>query len=802
MKDLRFALRMLLKKPGFTVAAVLALALGIGANSAVFSVVNAALLNPLPYSEPDRIVRLFATSPSEGNPAIKSVSYPDFIDYRAQSNAFDEMAIIDGTSLTLMSGDEPERIQCALVSASLFPLLGVRPAHGRAFLEEEDRPSASPVVILGNDLWRRRFNSDTQIIGQQVTLNKNSYTIIGVMPAGFKMPGNLLGGRPFEMWMPITPAAYRRNRSQHRFECYGRLKPEATMERAQEEMSAIAASLEAAYPDTNKDKGVSLASLKELVVGDSRALLWVLLGAVSFVLLIACANVANLLLARATSRQKEMAIRAALGASRWRIIRQLLAESLLLSLAGGVVGLLIAMWSADALIALQPGGIPRLDEVGIDARVLGFTLGVSILTGILFGLAPAIQVSKPDVATAIKEGSVSAGQGNRLRSALIICEVALSLVLLVGAGLLIKSLWLLTRVDPGIRTDKTLTLQLSLPQSDYAEDHQAKNFYEGLIERVKATPGVESVAAVNILPLGGGYSCDSFTRDDRPAPAGQEPCAEYRSITPEYFRAMGIALTAGREFVERDQRDAAPVAIINEAFAREYFPDVNPIGMRITSDTGEHVSREIVGVVGDVKHFGLDKEAKPELYVPYFQDSWPRSMVVVLRAASEPTGIIGAVRSEVSLMDKNLPVTNIRTMDEFLRRSTAEPRFRALLLALFAAIAVTLSALGIYGVISYSVTQRAREIGIRLALGAGRQDIISMVVRQGMLLALAGVVIGLGAAFMLTRVLSDFLFAVTATDAMTFIAVSLLLTGVALAACFVPARRATRVDPMVALRYE
>jgi putative ABC transport system permease protein len=715
------------------------------------------------------------------------------------------MAIVDGASMTLVSGAEPERVQCALVSASLFPLLGVRPVVGRAFLEEEDRPAAMPVVILGNEIWRRRFNSDPQVVGQQVTLSKNSYTIVGVMPDGFKMPSNLLGGRPFDVWMPITPAAYKRNRAQHRFECYGRLKPEATMQSAQEELSAIAARLEATYPDTNKDKGARLASLKELVVGDSRALLWILLGAVSFVLLIACANVANLLLARATTRAKEVAIRSALGASRRQIVGQFLTESLLLALAGGTVGLFVAMWAADALVALQPRGIPRLDEIGIDTRVLGFTLGVSVVTGILFGLAPAIQISKPDVAAAIKESSLSATAGrgsNRLRSALIVCEVALSVVLLVGAGLLIKSLWLLTRVDPGIRTDNRLTLQLSLPQSDYAKDNQAKNFYEQLIERVKATPGVESAAAVNILPLGGGYSCDSFTRDDRPAPPGQEPCAEYRSITPEYFRAMGIPLTRGREFAEGDQSDTAPVAIINEAFVREYFADVNPIGMRITSDTGKHVSREVVGIVGDVKHFGLDKEAKPELYVPYFQDSWPRSMVVVLRTASEPKLVIGAVRNEVSLLDKNLPVINVRTMDELLRRSTAEPRFRALLLALFAAIAIILSALGIYGVISYSVTQRTREIGIRLALGAKRQDIIRMVVRQGMLLTLAGVVIGLGAAFMLTRALSDFLFTVSATDALTFVAVSLLLTGAALGACFAPARRATRVDPMVALRYE
>jgi putative ABC transport system permease protein len=804
--DLRYGARMLLGKPGFAVTAVLALGLGIGANTAIFSVINAALLNPLPYREPDRIVRLFATFPDAGAASnIKTISYPDFLDFQSQNQVFDDVAIIDGTSLTLTGAEEPERLRCALVSAELFPLLGARAILGRTFLAEEDRPAAASVVILSHGLWQRRFGASAEIIGKEITLTRNNYTVIGVMPPDFKMPQSLVSGAPTDVWLPVTPSSHKRSRAQHRFEAYARLKPGTSIEQAQSQMDAVAASLEQQYPDTNKDKGVKLTRLGELVVRDSRTVLFVLLGAVGFVLLIACANVANLILARTMSRNKEIAIRLALGAGRGHIIQQLLTESLILALAGGAVGLLIALWGADAFVALGPEGIPRLDEVGIDLGVFGFTAGLSLLTGVVFGLVPALQASKTDLLASIKEGGVTASAGagsRRLRHLLVTSEVALSLVLLIGAGLLIKSFWRLQHIDPGVDVDNLLTLQLSLPQSEYAKEEQTRSFYQQLVERVKTIPGVQSAGAVNILPLGGGFSCDSFKRDDQPAQPGQEPCAEYRSITPDYFRTMGVSLVEGRQFAERDNQDGAQVAIINETFARQFFPDVNPIGMRVTPDTGKAVSREIVGVVEDVKHFGLDKEAAPELYIPHAQDPWPRSMTVVLRASSDAAGLITAVRAEVWAINKDLPVLNVRTMEQLFANSVGESRFRTLLISVFAAVAMLLSALGIYGVMAYSVAERTHEIGIRLALGARPSDIFRMVVGQGMALAGAGLVIGIVGALVLTRVIAGFLFQVSATDFVTFAGVSALLILVALAACLIPAHRATKVDPMVALRYE
>jgi len=807
-QDLRYGLRMLRTHPGFTTVAVLALALGIGANTAIFSVVNAVLLNPLPYREPDQIVRLFVTDTREGkDPGIKSVSYPDFLDYRAQNQIFTDITVIDGASLTLMGSEEPERLQCALVSAGFFPLLGVQPKVGRAFLSEEDQSDGAPVVMLSHDLWQRRFSAHADIIGQSITLTGNRYTVIGVLPEEFKMPSNLMGvGRPYDAWMPVAPSARRRSRGQHRFEAYARLKPGVTLARAQDEMSLIASRLSAQYPDTNKDKGLGLAMLRELVVRDSRSVLFILLGAVGFVLLIACANVANLLLSRAASRQKEIAIRVAMGAGRARIIQQMLTESVLLALMGGVIGLLLALWGIYAFVTLHPGGLPRLNEVGIDSRVLGFSLLISLLTGVVFGLAPALQASKPDLLMTMKEsgGQATTGTGGRrIRNLLVITEVALALVLLIGAGLLINSFWRLQQVNPGIKPDHLLTLRLTLPQTEYRENQQASNFYQQLLARLSSMPGAESAGAVTVLPLSGGFSCDSFTRDDKPNTPGQEPCAEYRSITPGYFRTMGMALLNGREFTERDSGSAPPVAIINETMARRFFADVNPLGMRITPDTGQRISREIIGIVRDIKHFGLDKDAGPELYVPYFQDAWARTMTVVLRtSAADPASLSSAVRREIWAIDKNLPVVNIQTMEQLLARSIAEPRFRTLLLGLFAAIALLLAVSGIYGVMSYSVTQRTHEIGIRLALGANTGDVLKLVVGQGMALALIGVAIGLAASFALTRLLKTFLFSVSTTDPLTFAGVALLLTSVALLACWIPARRAAKVDPMVALRYE
>jgi putative ABC transport system permease protein len=805
LQDIRYGIRMLVRNPGFTAIAVLALALGIGANTAIFTVVNAVLLEPLPYQKPDEIMRLSATWANQDDMGILTISYPDFLDYRAQNEVFTDVSIIDGTSMTIAGGDEPERLQCALVSASLFPLLGVQPIVGRSFLPEEDQPSGGPVVIISRSLWQRRFNFDPAIVGQAITLSQNSYTVIGVMPSEFKMPSSLMGGRPTDLWMTITPSAHKRSRSTHRYEAYGRLKPGVTLARAQDDLSAIAGRLEQAYPDTNKGKQVRVSQLSEMVVGESRTMLLVLLGAVGFVLLIACANVANLLLARATKRQKEIAIRTAVGARRGRIVQQLMTESMLLALAGGAAGLLIALWSVDAFVALKPEGIPRLDEVALNAKVMGFTLGVSLVTGLLFGLVPALQVSKPNLVSYIKEsgGSVSAGTGNRrIRDLLVVSEIALALVLLIGAGLLIKSFWRLQQVDSGIKTDNLLTLQLSLPQKEYTEDKQSRDFYRELLSRLEATPGVRSVGAVNILPLGGGFSCDSFARDDRPAPPNEEPCAEYRLITPDYFRTMGVPLMAGRGFTERDNEDSTQVVIINEAMAQKFWPGEDPIGMRLTPDTGKHVSREIVGVVRNVKHFGFAADAAPEFYIPFFQDYYARSMALALRTDSNPTSLIGAVRNEVWSLDKSLPVINVRTMNELVARSVAQPRFRTMLLGIFASVALMLAALGIYGVVSYSVTQRTREIGIRMALGAQTSDILKLILGHGVAVTMIGVAIGVAAASIVTRVLASFLFKVDVTDAGTFAGVSLLLMAVALLACYIPARRAMKVDPMVALRYE
>jgi putative ABC transport system permease protein len=797
---------MLLKKPGFTLVAVCALALGIGANTTIFSVVNAALIDPVPYPEPSSVVSLYATFASDpGDETIKTVSYPDFLDFRTQSGAFEDMAAVDGMSLTLTGGDEPERLRCALVSASLFSVLRVRPSLGRSFDEGDDRAGATPVVILSHGLWQRRFGSDPEILGEAITLSRTSYNVIGVMPSGFTMPNGLTGGPGFDLWLPVTPTAHKRPRTHHRYEAYARLKPGVTLQEARQELSAIAAGLEATYPDSNKGKGVKIEHLRELVVRDSRSVLLIMLGAVGFVLLIACANVANLMLARATTRRKEIAVRASLGASRRRIIQQLLIESLLLAFIGGSAGLLIALWGSDVFVSMRPAGIPRLSAAGIDGRVLGFTATISLLTGILFGLAPALHASKPDLVASLKETVASSTAGSdttRLRSLLVVSEVALAVVLLIGAGLMLKSFLRLQGVDTGMETENLLTFQLSLPQTDYPKEEQARAFYERLIERLGSAPGVESVAAVNILPLGGGFSCDSFARDDRPVPQGQEPCAEYRSISSGYFRSMGIELLSGRAFSERDRVEAPAVAMINEAFAREFFPGEDPLGRRITSDTGKRVSREIVGVVRDIKHFGLDSEARPELYVPYTQDPWPRAMTIVLRTGADPSSLMAGVRAEVSALDKDLPVLNVRTMEQLVERSVSTSRFRAYLIGLFAALALILSSLGIYGVMSYAAGQRTHEIGIRMALGAGRRDILTLVLGQGVALTMIGIGIGVAASLGLTRVLQSMLFEVSATDPYTFAGVSILLFLVAVLACLLPARRAMNVDPTTALRCE
>lgn len=797
LQDLRYGIRMLLKNPGFAVVAVIALALGIGANAAIFSVVNTVLLRPLPYDDPARLMVL------EDNklPQFSSFSSSpgNFVDWQKQNTVFERLAAVNGAAFNLVTdGSEPERLRGARFSAGMFELLGARAMHGRTFLDEEDQPGHEFVVVLSNGLWKRRFAADPNIVGQQITLSSNSYTIVGVMPAGFGYPD-----QETELWTPIAfTARLAQAHGSHYLSVIGRLKPEATREQAQTEMSAIAARLAQQYPDSNTGWDLTVFPMQEYDVRDIRPALLLLLGAVGLVLLIACANVANLLLARASARQKEIAIRTALGASRLRIARQLLTESVLLALVGGGVGLLLAQWGIGSLLALAPEELPRVKDVTLDWRVLGFTLVVTLLTGVIFGLVPALQASKPNLNETLKEGGRgTTGGQHRVRGALVIAEMALALVLLVGAGLLIRSFYRLQQVNPGFNSSNALALTVSLPGKKYPQNDQFSGFFTQLIEKAAALPGVTAVGATQSLPIQGDYVL-SFTIQGRPVPApGEGQSTNYYSVTKDYFKAMGIPLVRGRVFNEQDKKDGPRVAVINEEMAKKFFPDEDPIGKRINVSVGPEAYREIVGIVGDVKQYGLAQPTTLQTYEPYVQMPFS-SMTLVVRSDGNLTPLGGAIRSAVLSLDREQPVSRMRPLEQIVSESLAKQRFSMLLLGIFAAVALILAAVGLYGVMSYSVTQRTHEIGIRAALGAQRGDVLKLVVGQGMLLALSGVGIGLAASFALTRLMALLLFGVSATDPLTFVAIPVVLTGVALAACFVPALRATRVDPMIALRYE
>jgi putative ABC transport system permease protein len=800
-QDLRYSFRMLAKKPAFTAIVVFVMALGIGATTAIFSVVNAIVLRPLPYQNPDRLVMVWMDNRKLGIDQDWH-SYPNYLDYRDHNQTFETIAAFNNRSFNLTGIGEPERVLAVWSTANLFPLLGVAPAHGRTFNEEEETPGKDRVAVISDGLWKRRFGGDPGILNQPIQLNEQSVQVIGIMPPGFHFPQ-----KDTEMWVPIAlNERQRAARNSISYKAIGQLKPGVTLAQARADMSAIAASLVERFPD-QAGYGANLVALHEQVVGNVRVALWVMLAAVGFVLLIACANVANLLLAQAAVREREIAIRTALGASRWRIVFQLLTESSVLALVSGGLGLLVAWWGLKALISLSPADIPRLDQVHISTGVLGFTLGVSVLTGLIFGLVPALQASKLDLAESLKEGgrgSTTGMHGSRVRNLLVIAEVALSIVLLIGAGLMIKSFINLQHFNLGFNPERLLTLQVSLAGSKYRDGNQAANFYKQVLERVANTPGVESVGAISTIFLSKTPNSTNFTIENRPpVPDAENIEVPLDAVSLNYFRTMGIPLLAGRDFDERDVDGTLPVGIINDTFARRFFPNEDPVGKRYVygRPAPDNPWITIVGIVGDMRRTGFDSEVRPETFLPHGQFR-ARSMTMVVRASGNPTNLAGTIRNQIWEVDKDQPISQIRTMQETLGEMMAQRRFNMLLIGIFAAVALILASVGIYGVISYAVTQRAHELGVRMALGAQPRDVLKLILGQGMLLALIGVVIGIVASLALTRFMATLLYGVSATDPLIFALIGATLSGTALVACFVPALRATKTDPMIALRQE
>jgi putative ABC transport system permease protein len=800
--DIRYAIRNLIARPGFTAIAVITLALGVGGTTAIFSAVNALLVKPLDFPQLDRVVAVWENKPSRGVERNEA-SMANYLDWRKQNQSFEHLGLYRWWSTNLTGVEPPERIQGFLVTANFLEVTGVKPIIGRGFTPDEDQPGKSPVAILHYGLWQRRFGGDPNIVNKTITLNGIVRTVIGVMPQGYTFPK----GADVLAPLTITPEL-EQSRQNHSYLIVGRLKPNVTVAQAQADLDTIAARLEKQYPESNTGWGIVVYPIVEDTVRFYSAALWILMGAVALVLLIACANVANLMLARAASRQKEIALRAALGASRWRIIRQLLVESLLLAFVGGAVGVLIAYWSVDLLRTLNPGDAskfaPGWDQLGINVPVLAFTLVVSVLSGFLFGLAPAWQSSKPNLNSALKEGGRYSSTGShRLRRLLVISEVALSLMLLVGAGLLMRSFVQLLKTNPGFNPDNILTMNLVLPAANYKEPAQRAAFYEELVRRAEAVPGVESAGAVNYLPLGGSNSSDAFLIEGTPEPPpGQDFIGRYRVCTPRFFETLSIRILKGRGFTEQDKSDSPPVIIVNETLAKRFWPNTDPVGkrMRFAGPLERNPWMEVVGVTQDVKH-ELNLAVTPDFYLPLSQDPWS-SMVLVAKTKVEPMALAWSMRQQVWSIDKDQPVFDVRTMQQVRSLSVSLYSFSSVTLGIFAVVALILAAIGIYGVMAYAVTQRTHEIGVRMALGARAGDVLRLVVKNGMTLALIGVAAGLAGAWALTRYLSSLLVGVSATDAFTLIGVSIGLLIVALLACYIPARRATKVDPLVALRYE
>jgi predicted permease len=803
-QDLRYGARMLLKKPGFTLVAVITLALGIGANTAIFSVVNGVLLKPLPYREPERLIRVFERSRTQ--PKFP-VARGNFRDYREQNTTLAGLALYTRRDVELSQDDKPERLAALGVTAGFFDLLGVRPLLGREFGREDEAPNNSSVVILGHALWQRRFNGDPGIVGRTVTLSGRPFTVVGVMPPGVQHVGgdyrSMPHGETVDLWGPleVPPQA---ERGAHFCNAVGRLKTGVSLEQATADLNAIAGRLAEQFPNTNQGWLIAIQPLHEEIAGRARTTLLALFGAVFFVLLIACVNVANLLLARATSREREMAVRAAVGAGRRRIVRQLLTESLLLAIVGGTAGILLAQWAIDALRALGQEQLPRLQAVNIDGRILLFTLGVTMVTGVLFGLAPALQAGQFNLNALLKEGGRGGGgQKRRLRDALVIIEVALALTLLAGAGLLIRSFWKLQQTDPGFNAERVLTASLSLPGARYGDAPKVAAFQQRLLERLAAAPGAQSAGLTSDLPWTGYDENAGFAIEGKTFPPNDGPSARYHFVSSDYFRTIGVPLIAGRFFNADDRQDAQPVVLINRAMAERYWPGESAVGKRFTfsSQPKERDWFTVVGVVGDVKDFPHSPTAAPAFYWATMQQT-PRQIILAVRSSADPLNLVEAVRGEVRSLDKDLPLAEVKTLETVAATAVAGRRFTLWLVGFFALTAMALAAIGIYSVLSYLVAQRTHEIGLRVALGAQLGDVLKLVIRQGMTPVLSGLATGIVAAFVLTRLIKGLLFGVSATDPLAFALAAAVLALVALAACYIPARRATKVDPMVALRYE
>ncbi len=813
--DLRYAVRLLIKSPAFTAVAVLTLALGIGANTAIFSVVNGVMLRSLPYPDVERVMLLSEAGREEGGEI--SIAWQNYQDWLAQNQTFEHLGIYRPASVTLTGGDRAERLKGSMASAAVFRSLGIPPLAGRTFVDAEDRPGTDRVVIIGEGLWRQRFGSDLSLVGRDITIDAERFTVIGVMPASLRFPST-----ETEVWLPLglSVPGFPAERGNHPgLYGVGRVKAGVSFEQARADMRAIADRLSIAYPDSNKFTTVGIVPFYENLVQDVRPALFALLGAVGLVLLIGCANLANLMLSRADGRQREIAVRAALGAARGRLMRQLLTESLVLAVTGGLLGIAFASAAIRLLVAAAPVSIPRLNEIGIDGRVLAFSAIVSLATGIFFGLVPALRASSPDLQASLKEaarGSTS-GSARRLRGALVVAEVALAFVLLVGAGLLMKSLGRLLAVDPGFNVQNVLTMRIDLPTAKYPERQQWTAFHRELLRRVGSLSGVDAAGINNGIPLAGAGTESGVVAEDRPLPTSFDQVAEclFQTVSSDYFRAMGLTVIKGRAFTEHDIESSTGVAIVDESLVKTFWPGGDPLGKRIAFEFTGHgfgnmkpIWREIVGVVRRVQHYGLTVQSKRvQIYTPYaqlplwLQDRRP-SMALVVRTAIEPSAMVGSIRRELAVIDRDLPVYDVETMKEYFAAEVAQPRFSTMLIGAFAVLALVLAVIGIYGVLSYSVSQRTQEIGIRMSLGATRADVLKLVVKQGLGLTVIGIVVGVAASLGVTRFLSTLLYQVSPTDPTVFVVLTALLASVACAACYLPGRRATAVNPIEALRNE